>query len=219
MWYNLLVGEIYKLIGGYIMSISVEDGFKLVDKYVNIFIGKGQFLILLKNGDSVDDLVSLVNLKFIENGFYAKWDPLKAGKKYYVSMGVKRKLIDEVRTYKETLSLDQPKYSERTVSLLDMLKSTSNTSEGAIDRIKETELLMMVRTLPDKREGIEYIGESPVLGECRLSMKTVAVHLILGFNAPQIAKMFVNPHKDKCVSEPTIYNIRNDLRQYLMGMS
>ncbi|MFW6029674.1 MAG: hypothetical protein ACOCRO_05405 [Halanaerobiales bacterium] len=197
------------------MGISCEKGFELVDKYVRFFISRGEYNILLKNGEtSIEDIVSDINLKFLESGYYKKWNANKAGLKYYISLGVKRKLIDMSRTYKERISLDNP--DKDGLTLMERLDNGFDTLLNTIDSIRENELLMAIENLPEERGDVRIEGYSPVLGKCCLSMKIVAVHLIMGYKVPDIAKMFINPHRGKPVSNPTIYNIRNELREYLL---
>lgn len=201
------------------MGINVSEGYELVSGYVKYFIGKrGGFRILLSSGcKDIEDIISQVNLKFIKNGYYKKWDENKTSKKYYISLGVKRALIDMTRTFKEEESLDKP--DKFGVRLMDKIRTRCSILDWEDNLNIESEWKMVMSKLPNTVEGIELKGKSPILGECKLTMRTVAYHLLLGYDVSEIADMFKNPYNEgKSVSQPTVYNIRNKIKAYLASI-
>ena len=47
----------------------------------------------------------------------------------------------------------------------------------------------------------------------RLTLKTLAVHLVFGYNCSDVAKMFESRYREGHVSKPTVYNMRNRIQK------
>lgn len=191
-------------------SISAEEGFELVGRYVEYFWKERCFSARLKYEYDMEDVVSEVYVKLLEKRYFEKWDKHKASKKYYVSLAVKRKLIDIWRGHRERISLNEE--DDEGISLLDKLKSDIDT----VDEVVKSRLKDMLYQLPESRQaGKVIMGSTPVLGKCKLSMKSVAVHMAMGYNGREISEWFDSPYREGSVSPPTIYNIRDKIEEYL----
>lgn len=197
-----------------------EEIYDKVKSYVNYYINN-QFGNLIKYYSyEREDLVHEVYVRLKEKGFFKKYDKQKSKKGYYISVGVRRTLLNIVRRkkakkrreekylYSLEYEYEDDEYGYR--QLKDMVESDFDLE----DKLFENKVYSIIRNLPNDRDtGKEIYGESPILGECRLTLKTLGLHLIEGFSGVEISKMFESRMVDGHISFSLVYKMKKKLRK------
>lgn len=165
--------------------LTDDEAFGYVYDAVKFHLGKGVFPSLNGDVDTVDDLVNDVYLILFKRGLFRKFSSSKATKKTYVYNAVRNALIDKLRTLKETLSLDKT-YDDSDKTMMDTIVDHSDLYE---DLISNDTVLQIINSLSDSANHFIY-ADSPVIGKCKLTRRTVAVHLFLGYTCRDIANIF-----------------------------
>ena len=124
----------------------------------------------------------------LERDAFRKFDRTKATKKTYVNRIVGNALIDMVRTFKETYSLDFTIAGKDGSSMAfeEVIEDRCNDYE---ELLHNEVALQLINSLSDGTSKPIY-GKSPVIGTCCLTQRTVALHLYLGYSNKELQEMF-----------------------------
>lgn len=191
--------------------LTDEEGYVLTKKYVNYFWNVKKFYSLERDFTS-EDMVHHIYAKFLEKEYFSKYSRKVTTKKYFIMIAVKRAMIDELRKQREQHSLD--KENEDGLTMLDIMESPDRPSEQVIGRISRNYLL---ENLPGHTNS-KVIGYSPLLGECNMSLRNIALHLEAGYKPVEIASFYINPTSGKHVTEGRIHQLINDIKERLSSV-
>lgn len=197
--------------------IDDMEGWNLTNYYVRMFYKMGKFYSLNRRYD-VEDLVSEIYVKFLNKGFFQKYNPKTTSKKYFVMVAVKNSLIDMLRKLRETASLEAE--IEEGLTLGDMMKADICVEDEAIfeagKEMGEWNRNAIIMQLPDDTRSI-LKGYSPLMGrEVKLTYRVLAIHLEAGWSAKQISEIFINPNSGKPVTQGNISNHIARMREWIL---
>lgn len=189
-------------------GISDVKAYELVREAVLYYWCK-RFYSLGDNGDDVEDMINDIYLVLYRRGLFRKWKPGRASKKTYVSVAVKNAMIDKLKTFKERQYLyEKDTNGEYFISTL--------IDRGYDDNYKENRIYEIIEDLPDKSRWEGCKGNTP-LGKKPLSLKTVALLLMLGYSVKMVSEMFDSPFSDGNVSLPIIYEMRDRIKNIFIN--
>lgn len=194
----MTVNEISK--GG---KLTNEEGYLLVVKYTQYYWRINKFYSL-KNKYELNDMIHHIYCHFLEKRFFEKYDEKVTSKAYFVMRGVMTRLVDEMRKYREHLSIEQE--DENGITLGEKIPDDFNMEDIAI----RNEIMDKIPGETDSK----LVGKSPEFGIVNFSLKTVAMHLEKGYTVQDIAAMFMNPASGRHVSESRVSQLVKELRGY-----
>lgn len=189
--------------------LTREEGYELTKFYVEYFWATGKFYSL-KNQYEMEDLVHEVYAKFLEKRLFEKYNQKITSKKYHVMNAVKNALIDMLRKYRETISLE--KEDENGITLADKLEDSTDVEAQAIGTVGRNRILDQIPRTTDSK----LVGNSPVLGTVNFSLWTIAFHLEQGYTTEDISKMFINPKSGRPVTKGRVQQLVQALREYVL---
>jgi hypothetical protein len=194
-------------------GISDVEGYELVKEAVSYYWHL-KYSYLGDRGCEKSDITNEIYLKLYRKGYFKKWNSKRAGKKVYISRAVKNSIIDMHRAYRQTNNVSYEDYRDEGKRLEDKLPSKLTK-----DEIEESEIYDIVCRLPDENYSKDHYynmnqkirGDTPI-GDIELNAKNVAVLLILGYTVREIANMFESPWGEGKITRPTIYRIRDTIK-------
>ena len=190
-------------------TISLEEGYELTKQYVEYFWYTNKFYSL-KRAYELEDILHDIYLKFMTKNFFEKYNPAITSKKYHVMNGVKTSMIDMLRKYRETKSLDEP--NEDGLTLGDLLSDGVDVQREVSGQVEHDRILSL---LPDTTAS-KLVGNSPLMGKVNISMRVIAIHLENGFSVKEIAQMYVNEKSGKPVTEGRVHQLIKEMREYIL---
>lgn len=189
--------------------LTREEGYELTKCYVEYYWATGKFYSL-KNQYELEDLVHEIYAKFLEKKLFEKYNSEITSKKYHVMNSVRTSLIDMLRKYRESLSLD--KEDENGITLGEKIKSNEDVSKEALGEVCREDILNRIPKDTDSK----LVGNSPIFGVVNFSLWTIAVHLEKGYSVEDISKMFINQRSGKPVTKGRVQQLVQELREYVL---
>ena len=191
--------------------MTEEEGYELTKYYVHYFWSVNKYYSL-KNQYEEGDILSEVYLKFMRHSYFKKYDYRVTTKKYFIMRGVQTTIIDLLRKYRETYSLD--KENENGTTHMDILEDETISVEKKVEgEVRRKEIL---DKLPEKSDS-KIKGYSTLLNkEVNISYRVLAQHLEAGYRPKDLAQMYKNPETGENVSEGTITSYIRKLREYAL---
>ena len=191
--------------------LTVEEGYTLTKFYTSYFYEKGQFSSL-KAKIELEDLAEEFFVKFLEKGYFDKYNSQITSKKYFVQLAVYRAMLDisvrkrddKFTAIKDSVSMDIEDEDGFSISMV--LPSKQNL-EREVDSSLERERILEL--IPND-SLLDEVIDSPILGKCKMSLRVLALHLEAGFTAKEISVMFN-------VKSKVIHRFRHDLINYLVA--
>lgn len=190
--------------------ISNEEGFLLTYKYVSYFYNSKKFYSL-NNSYDLEDLVQEIYCKFLAKNLFSKYNSSITSKKYHIMNSVKNSLIDMLRKYRETVSLDKKLQDDEDGSLYTVL-STNEDVEGSV--IESNFISELLESLSDETNS-KVIGYTPLMGEVKMTERCIGMHLVNGYTVTEMSEWFINPNNKKPVSKSSISSIVKKVRENL----
>lgn len=191
-----------------VVGMSAEEGYKLVKHYVSYFVSVKFYT--LRRDFEIEELVNELYVKFLDKGFFAKYDESITSRRYYVMNGVRNSLIDLLRKQKNHSSLD--KLGPEGIPLGMKIPAPDVCEETALGRVTRDEIMEMI---PNETRS-KSLGNSPVIGECKMTPRVVALHLEMGYSPSDIAAMFTNPQSGREVTYGRMHQIIMEMRKSLL---
>lgn len=189
-------------------TLSDMEAYDLIKEAVSYY-WRVKFSFLGEDGTDKEDVVNEIFLSLYNNNNFEKYDSNKSSKKTYISMMVKYRMIDMVRKNKFKDSLDNLEINgEKIINCLED------------DKVIDSDYVILCDVINNlKSDGYQYFsnnyeiwGDTPI-GRERLSEKTITLLLALGYDVSEISEMFdESPWGDTGITEPTIYKIRNNVK-------
>lgn len=202
--------------------LTAEEGYELVCFYTKYYWNTNRFFAL-KNCYELEDLISELFLKFLEKKFFEKYNSSITSKKYHVMNGVRTSLIDMSRkkssfVNNESSILDAENEEGLTMANL-VLDETSDVEREIIKRESFEKGVVIrnqiIESISDNTDS-KLVGNSPIMGEVKMTLRVIAIHLEQGYSPKQIAEMFVNPKSGKPVTTGRINQLIKSLREFLI---
>jgi len=137
------------------------------------------------------DLVMDCYLKWKKNGYIDKFDGQITSPEYFIKIGVRNFLIDcerKKRIHPQSLDIQFDGKESNLLDRLDIASSLMLVEDYMAEESLTLDMLMEKLQL-ESSWGIK-IGETPLLGEQRLSHYAVVHHWRQGYEFDEIAKMF-----------------------------
>lgn len=193
--------------------LSVEEGCEFTKFYVNYYWRTNKYYSL-KDQYEEDDIVNELICKFLRLNAFDKYDSTKTSKKYYCMRIVQTSMIDLLRKYRETLSLNRESGIETGLTFEDLVEDegigVENEASGSADRDR------IINQLPNStRSAIR--GFSPLMGkEVGIDYRTLALHMEAGYTVKDLAKMYVNPNSGQNISEGSVSRYISEMREYIL---
>jgi len=193
--------------------LSKEEGFEIVEDFVSKMYYSERFSYLRKITE-LEDLVHDTYLHFLEKKAFKKFDPDPASntksKKYYLYVLTRNFITDYLRTHQQkTVSLDKElnkNDAEKGLSLMKQLKAKVCLEANLF---RED----LLNKLTEEKIETKATGDSPILGECELNLKTIAIHLDAGYKPKEITEFF--KYEDRNISLSRIYQHINNVKAVL----
>lgn len=198
--------------------LTQEEGFFLTQHYVRYFWRVNKFYSL-KNVYEEEDITMEIYCKFLEKGFFEKYDNTKTSKKYHVMNSVRTSMIDMLRKYRDMVSLEE-EIGEDGLTRMDMLKDDYNLEEQALFEASkedaEWERNRILLSLPDTTKS-KIVGFSELLKkEVNISYRMLAIHLEAGYTVKQLAEMYKNPKSGKSITSGNVSKHIANMREFIL---
>ena len=110
------------------------------------------------------------------------------------------------RTFKESYSLDYT-ISGKDGSSMSFEELVEDKEDAYNNLLNDELVLQLINTLSDGTSKPIY-GDSPVIGKCCLTQRTVALHLYLGYTNKELQEMFN-------VKSKVITNLKKEIQEEL----
>ena len=191
------------------VGMDFEEGYQLTKDYVRYFWVSDRYFSL-KYQYTQEDLEQELILKFLRLRLFEKYNPEVTSKKYYVMRAVQTSLIDLLRKQKLATSLEEE--NEEGLCMKDMLESNEDMARDVMANCERDRL---INSLPDTPIS-ELTGHSPLLGDCGISLRTIALHIEAGYSTKEISSMFINPKSGKPVSTSSVNSYISKLREFML---
>lgn len=199
-------------------ELTEEEGYVLTRHYVNYFWRTNKFYSL-KNEFTEEDMVQELFCKFLTKGLFKKFDKKTTSKKYFIMRSVQNSLIDFLRKYRGTLSLDREVEEDVTYGELieDMNVDVESEAIFSADSdYHENERLRILNALPDETTS-KVVGYSELLErQVNLSYRMLAVHLEAGYTVTRLAKMYKNPTTGKSITAGNVSKHISNMREWML---
>lgn len=198
-------------------ELTAEEGYVLTQHYVRYFWRTNKFYSL-KNVYEEEDVVSEIYCKFLEKGFFDKYNQKITSKKYFVMNSVRTSMIDMLRKYRDVSSLEEEVGDGLT--RMDMIQDDYDLEEQAIfeaDRESHAwERNRILMSLPDTTAS-KIVGYSELLGkEINISYRMLALHLEAGYTVKRLAEMYKNPKSGKSITQGNVSKHIANMREWLL---
>lgn len=190
------------------MGMSEERGYELVRVYVEYYWRTGKFYSL-KNENDMEDIIGDIYIKFLEKSYFKKYNSKVTSDKYYIMNGVRTSMIDMLRKYRQKISLDAE--DEDGITMMDRINSNEHVEENVIG---DTACEEVLKFLSDETNS-KVEGHSPLLGDCKMTHRAIALHLAQGYSVKEIASFFINPNNHKPVSNGRVHQLIKEIRERL----
>lgn len=201
-------------------EFTLEEGYDLTDFYVRYYWATNKFYSL-KNQFEVEDVVHDLYIKFIERNLFGKYNNKITSKKYYVMNAVRNGMIDMLRKYRETISLEQ-KLTEDGMCLMDVIPDETDTEHDVIERIDREasyhaeKRQFILDSLPDTTDS-KIVGFSPLMNcEVNISYRVLALHLEVGYTVKMLAEMYRNPKTGNPITQGNVSKHIANMREFLL---
>ena len=200
------------------LGIDFEEGYEIVKSYVRYFMYDVTSFYSLKYQYSKEDIEQECILKFLKGNFFEKYDSRKCSSvQAFIKRGVYTTMIDLLRRqtsrtekYKE-INLDTQIGDDLTIE--DTLADKQDLEYDVNSKVMVSDIIDI---LPDDMLTDDRVsGNSPVLGECKISMKAIVKHLELGYTPTEIAKFYYNSQSKKSISTNTLRSQIKKIREYV----
>lgn len=149
---------------------------------------------------TAEDCVSEVYIKFLEKGYFDKYNGA-CEPHAYVKVAVVRWFIDATRKYvkRQSESLDKP--NDEGLDLLSRLADDANSQ--AVD-YEFSSLLNDALSAVSSETDSKVVGFSPVLNRnVAFTNQMILFHLAKGMTEDEVNQMYLNPKNNKPISKST----------------
>lgn len=193
--------------------LTYEEAYELVGFYVSKFWDK--FYTLARDYDQ-EDVVQEIFAKFVAKGYIAKYNSQVTSKKYFIMNGVRTSMIDMVRKQRQMAYLDQPDQEGLTLGEKLPESNIYGIQPASVEDkvVSGSYVLSLINKLPSTTDS-KVPGYSPILGECNMSLRNIAIHLMYGYEPKEIAAMYINPRSNKPVSSGRIHQLIAQIKKIL----
>lgn len=161
--------------------------------------------------NSAEDITTDIYLILKRRNAFTKYNSVSSKKTTYMQRATINALIDICKKIKDNeISMDGALSSDESSKSTfgDMLASKWNDYE---ELMNQEIIVEMINSLSDSSTS-KYIGKSPLVGTCKPTQRTIAIHLCMGYSINEIAEMFTSMIDGKQMLRTSINKIIGQIR-------